>query len=184
MSESSDDHNDAKRLFRQAMANVRPLKSDRVSPFRKRPRPRPTQTLREQQRVMQDMLSDPVDPADLETGEELFFCRDGLQHGLLKRLRRGQFRVERELDLHGKTSLEARHLLAEFLKRCTRDGARVVRVIHGKGLGSHNKIPVLKGKVSYWLRQRDEVLAFCSARPIDGGTGAVYVLLKRQGTSG
>ena len=91
-----------------------------------------------------------------------------MQHGLLKRLRRGQFRVERELDLHGKTSLEARHLLAEFLKRCTRDRVRVVRVIHGKGLGSHNKIPVLKGKVSYWLRQRDEVLAFCSARPMDG----------------
>ncbi len=166
-------------LFRSAMSGVRPLKHDRISPFRAKPAPRPLQTLREHRQVLDDMFSDAIDPAEIETGEELFFARAGLQHGLLRRLRRGHLPVERELDLHGKTSHEARELLTEFLRDCSRSGVRVVRIVHGKGLGSRNKIPVLKGKINYWLRQRDQVLAFCSARPVDGGTGAVYVLLKR-----
>jgi DNA-nicking Smr family endonuclease len=134
----------------------------------------------EQQRIMRDMLSDAFDPAEIETGEELLFSRKGLQHGLIRKLRRGQFTVQAELDLHGLTVAEARQALAEFLADVRAAGARCVRIIHGKGYGSRHKQPVLKNKLNGWLQQRDEVLAFCSARQVDGGTGAVYVLLKRS----
>jgi len=87
--------------------------------------------------------------------------------------------VEAQLDLHGLTAAQARAALATFLRDCRIHGLRCVRIIHGKGRGSHNRQPVLKGKVNHWLRQRDEVLAFCTARPVDGGGGAVYTLLKR-----
>ena len=178
-----DSHNDDddSALFRRAIGDVRPLAHDRVPPWKEKPAPRPRQRELDEAQVVEDMLRDPTDPAELETGEELFFTRTGLQGNLIRRLRRGQMPIEAELDLHGKTSDEARVLLAGFLPACRKRGLRVVRVIHGKGLGSHNKLPVLKGKVNYWLQQRDEVLAFCSARPVDGGTGAVYVLLKKQG---
>ena len=86
--------------------------------------------------------------------------------------------IQDELDLHGLTSIEARALLVEFLNDCRRSGARCVRVIHGKGLRSKNREPILKTKVANWLIQRDEVLAFCQARQADGGGGAVIVLLK------
>jgi DNA-nicking Smr family endonuclease len=126
------------------------------------------------------MMSDPIDESDIVTGEELFFTRTGIQNNVLRKLKRGQFSIEEELDLHGKTSAEAKILVAEFLLYCTQTNLRVVRIIHGKGRGSFNKQPVLKFKVNHWLQQRDEVLAFCSARQVDGGTGAIYVLLKRK----
>jgi len=128
---------------------------------------------------MRDMLSEDYDPAELELGDELLFSRSGLQHGLLRKLRRGQFSIRMQLDLHGMTVAEARLALTQFLLDCRAANARCVRIIHGKGHGSLHKQPVLKGKVNKWLQQRDEVLAFCSARIEDGGTGAVYVLLKR-----
>jgi DNA-nicking Smr family endonuclease len=88
--------------------------------------------------------------------------------------------VAAELDLHGMTSELARSALREFMAECRRRDHRCVRIIHGKGRGSSNRGPVLKGKVNRWLRQRDDVLAFCSARPVDGGTGALYVLLRHS----
>jgi DNA-nicking Smr family endonuclease len=115
----------------------------------------------------------------METGEELFYCRSGLQHNVLRKLRRGHYAVEAELDLHGLRVAEARQALGTFLQNALERGIKTVRIIHGKGNGSLNKQPVLKGKVNHWLRQRAEVLAFCSARPVDGGTGAIYVLLRR-----
>ena len=124
------------------------------------------------------MLSDEYDPAEVETGEELIYARSGLQHRILKKLRRGQFVVSAECDLHGMTVPVARQALAEFLARCRLQHQTCVRIIHGKGHGSVQRIPVLKTKVGKWLQQREEVLAYCSARPMDGGTGAVYVLLK------
>jgi DNA-nicking Smr family endonuclease len=166
-------------LFRRATQRVTPLKHDKTVHPRKRPSPVPRQTHLEQQRVMRDMLSDAFDPTEIETGEELLFSRKGLQHGLIRKLRRGQFTVQAELDLHGLTVDEARQALAEFLVDVRAMGARCVRIIHGKGYGSRHKQPVLKNKLNGWLQQRDEVLAFCSARQVDGGTGAVYVLLKR-----
>ncbi len=169
-------------LFRKAVREVRPLRQDRHTPIRRRPAPIPKQTLREQELVREAMLSDEFDPADIETGEELIYARPGVQHALLRKLRRGQFSVAHELDLHGMTVDLARREVLNFILQCQSGRMRCVRIIHGKGHGSRNKQPVLKLKLNRWLQQIDAVLAFCSARPVDGGTGAVYVLLKK--TSG
>jgi len=165
-------------LFRQAAEGARPLNQDKRAPHRSKRKPVPQQRLRDQQEVVASLLSDEYLP-DVETGEELMFVRPGLQQRVLRRFRRGQYAIEGELDLHGRTAVEARELLATFLREARGRGLRCVRVIHGKGLGSAGKLPVLKVKVNTWLRQKNEVLAYCSARPQDGGTGAVYVLLKR-----
>lgn len=166
-------------LFRKAVKGASPLSQDRITQPKSRPAPKPRFRDADEQEVLKDMLSDPIDPADLETGEELLFARSGLQHNVLRKLRRGQYSVNSELDLHGMIAAEAKVELVAFLNDSRRRGHRCVRIIHGKGNRSLNREPVLKGKVAHWLQQRDEVLAFCSARPIDGGTGAVYVLLKR-----
>ncbi len=168
-------------LFRHAVSKTVPLRNDKVTFMAKKPSPHPRQKEIDEQQVLRDMLSDSPYTAEVEAGEELLFQRSSLQHGLLRKLRRGQFSVGAELDLHGMTVAEARNALTRFLAACRRNDVRCVRMIHGKGLGSRHKLPVLKGKLSHWLQQRDEVLAFCSARPADGGTGAVYVLLKKTG---
>ena len=116
----------------------------------------------------------------MESGEELLFARSGLQRSTFRRLRSGDFALEAELDLHGYTSSEAGIHVIAFLNEAQDHGWRCVRIIHGKGLGSGNRGPVLKGKVNKWLRQWNEVLAFVSTRQIDGGTGAVYVLLSKN----
>lgn len=180
MTDDTDKHPDKDALFREAMAGVRPLRHDGATPYHRRPAPEPAQTRRDQQQVLQDMLDDSISHAEMETGDELVYARPGLQHGLLRKLRRGQFSIEAELDLHGMTTPEAHQGVATFLGSAIDAGKRVVRIIHGKGHGSFNKQPVLKGKVAHWLQRRDEVLAFCSARPVDGGTGAIYVLLRRR----
>ncbi len=113
-----------------------------------------------------------------EAGEELNFLRDGLAGDTLRKLRRGHWKIQGEIDLHGLTVADARPALVEFLNDCLHQGLRCVRVIHGKGLGSKNQIPVLKRKVASWLMQRDEILAFCQARRVEGGGGAAVVLLK------
>lgn len=166
-------------LFRHAVRQVAPLQQDRVVPAARRPSPHPRQKQLDERQVLHDMLSDDPCAVEVETGEELLFQRKSLQHGLLRKLRRGQFSVGAELDLHGMIVVEARDALSRFLAACRASDVRCVRIIHGKGYGSRHKQPVLKGKVNHWLQQRDEVLAFCSARPVDGGTGAVYVLLKK-----
>lgn len=166
-------------LFQRSVGPVRPVHHDRVDPPVRRPPARARFRERDEQQVLQDLLSDNFDPSDIETGEELWFFRPGLQHRTLKRLRRGQHALQAECDLHGLTVVQARQALSLFLQECQAQRLSCVRIIHGKGHGSHQRIPILKSKVSGWLRQRDEVLAFCSARPVDGGTGAVYVLLKK-----
>lgn len=167
-------------LFREATQDARPLQQDKIEPVYPRPAPIPKQSMLENERVLQDMISDHYDPAEIETGEELLFSRTGLQHGLIKKLRRGQFSIRGELDMHGMTVAEAREQLFVFLDECQKKHARCVRIVHGKGNGSPDKIPVLKSNLNRWLRQIDDVLAFCSARQVDGGTGAVYVLLKQR----
>lgn len=166
-------------LFREAMADVRPLPSDKITPKRKKPPARPIQRELDQRQVIKDMMSSDWNAAELETGEELLYVREGLHPNTLRKLRRGKFRIEAELDLHRLTSDQARKETAAFLAKCKASGKRCVRIIHGKGLGSLDKKPVLKGKVDIWLRHHDDVLAYCSARPVDGGTGAVYVLIRR-----
>lgn len=167
-------------LFRGAVGKVRPLRHDRVAQHPPRPKPMPVHTRRDEAQVLRDMLSDEYLYAEVETGDELLYARPGLQHHVLRRLRRGQFSVHAELDLHGLTVLEARTALTTFLHHCQAERMGCVRIIHGKGLSSRHQLPVLKNKVNNWLRQRDEVLAFASARPVDGGTGALYVLIRRR----
>lgn len=170
---------EAAALFREHVGKIRPVRQDRVPPHRSRRKPVPEQSLRDAREVMQCLLSDDFDASEIETGEELLHVRPGLQHGVVRKLRRGLYAIEGELDLHGHTVPEARERLDEFIRVMRASGKRCVRIVHGKGKSSEGKLPVLKGKVNNWLRQKDDVLAFCSAIPRDGGTGAVYVLLKR-----
>lgn len=174
------DKKSAVERFEELIGEVRPVKQDRVVHQRPRPAPRPRFREADEAQVIRDMLSDEYDPADVETGDELLYCQSGIQQRTLKKLRRGQFPLAAECDLHGMTVAEARPHLTDFLLRARRHHQTCVRIIHGKGLGSKQKIPVLKNKVNKWLRQREEVLAFCTARPVDGGAGAVYVLLKAR----
>ena len=166
--------------FRKAIKGVRPLAYDKVEPHRNPPPPRARQRELDDERVLSDMFSDAIDAAELETGEELVYLRSGMQKQVLRKLRKGHYSVGAELDLHGYTVVEARQELSGFLNLTQSAGIRCVRIIHGKGSGSLDKKPILKGKVDYWLRQWNDVLAFTSARPVDGGTGAIYVLLKSR----
>ncbi len=171
---------DGTMLFRRAVADVVPLPPpNRVERTHPRPKPIARQRLRDEQQVLVDALSDPWDwEAALSTGEELVFSRPGVPAAALRKLRRGGWVIQGELDLHGHTGDEARVALAAFLNRCMKDDRRCVRIIHGKGHGSKNRLPVLKNKVRHWLTQREDVLAFCQARTVDGGAGAVIVLLR------
>jgi DNA-nicking Smr family endonuclease len=117
-----------------------------------------------------------ADP-EVGSGEELSFHRPQIQPGVMRRLRRGEYRVQREIDLHGLTATEARQVLREFLADALERQVRCVRIIHGKGLRSGHRGPVLKSTVAAVLRRTGAVLAYSSARQVDGGTGAVYVLL-------
>lgn len=171
---------DESALLREALKGVAPIPDPGKASLRKTPpAPVPVQQIRDDERVLADSLSDGVPlEVGLETGEELVFLRSGLPTPILRKLRRGHWVIQDQLDLHGLRSDEARQLLAEFLSQSLKHGHRCVCVIHGKGLRSENREPVLKRKVGNWLAQRDEVLAFVQARPEDGGGGAVVVLLK------
>ncbi|MEQ1662957.1 MAG: Smr/MutS family protein [Thiobacillus sp.] len=167
-------------LFRRAVADATPLPPhNRAALSKQRPKPLARQRQHDEQQVLVDALSDPWDwDAAVSTGEELFFARPGVPTAAMRKLRRGGWVIRAELDLHGYTGDEARVALAAFLNRCMIEDRRCVRIIHGKGHGSKNRLPVLKNKVRHWLMQREDVLAFCQARTVDGGAGAVLVLLK------
>ncbi len=179
MARNRDISAEDKALFRAHVGKVRPVRTDQAPIKPRPPAPVPLQTLADEQQVMEDLGSLDFDPAEIETGEELLYRGTGLQDRQFRRLRRGQFRIEGELDLHGFTADAARLAVATFLTRARQAGNRCVRIIHGKGRGSRNGRPVLKTRVHFWLRQRRDVLGFSSALPADGGTGAVYVLLKK-----
>lgn len=166
-------------LFHQAMAGVRPLRGPRrVQLCAPRPWPEPRNKDDGELSPMDD-LSDHIAWQDgMEGDEELTFLRNGVARQVLRNLRRGHWPLHAEIDLHGFTSDEARRHLVQFLDDCRNAGLRCVRVIHGKGLCSVNREPVLKFKTANWLMQRADVLAFCQARATDGGGGALVVLLK------
>jgi len=166
-------------LFRATVGNVTPLRGPgRVRHDLAQPHPLPLQTWRDEQAALRESLEGIPPDGEQETGEELSFVRDGLGAHVLRKLRRGHWIIQDELDLHGFNSADARELLVEFLAQCMRKGLRCVRIVHGKGLRSKNRQPVLKSKVATWLMRRDEILAYCQARPTEGGRGAVVVLLK------
>jgi DNA-nicking Smr family endonuclease len=166
--------------FQEAMRDVVPLaRATRVEQRNPRPEPVPTQRMRDERRALDESLRDFAHP-DLgrATGEELVYVRAGVPMQVLKNLRRGHWVVQDEFDLHGLTAAQARAATADFLAECAQRGTRCVRIIHGKGLRSPNREPVLKRKLARWLMLWDEVLAYCEARASDGGSGAVIVLLR------
>lgn len=173
-------NNDEFALFRDAVADVQPSRApDRAMLVKPRPKPIPSQSLRDDREVLKEALSDPLPGADeFETSETSVFVRPGLPRNVVRRLRNGHWSVRCELDLHGHTTDEARTELVEFIHRARQIGERCVRIIHGKGLRSQTGEPVLKQKVRHWLMQKDEILAFVEAAPAQGGSGAVIVLLK------
>lgn len=164
-------------LFLDAIGDVTPVKSDKhaLTPAKK-PKPYPRQKTLE--------ITDKLTRAHTESTLALFsedtlsYAAEGLQKNVLKKMRRGHFGLDAELDLHGLTSAQAKHELIKFLHFCEQDGCRCVRIIHGKGYRSENNLPVLKNDLNIWLRQHQEVQAFCSAAQKDGGAGAVWVLLR------
>lgn len=159
--------------LRRAMRDVRPLKSDAVHrPVPKRPRRR-----RIHEEAYRAVAPLPFDK-EVQPGESLHFCRGGVQERVLRRLRRGLIVQQAGIDLHGLTIQQAWDSLDDFITEGRARGLRCVRVVHGKGYRSGARGPVLKSAVNSWLRHNHDVIAFVSARSIDGGTGAVYVLLR------
>ncbi len=169
---------DDRDLFRRMLGDVKRVHSDKVHHRRNEPEPAARFRRSDEAEVLSDSINGAIDPAELETGEELNYRRPHVRPADFRRLRRGQISVAEEIDLHGLSAEQAHIALAQFLTEAVSRGMRCVRVIHGKGLRSGPTGPVIKSRIGRWLRRRDEVLAFCSARPVDGGTGAIYVLLR------
>lgn len=170
-------------LFRSAAAGVRPLaQSPHAVPpglLPLPPRAIPHQSLRDEQAVLTEAMSDELDLDHLlETDDTLSWRRAGVGSDTLRKLRRGHWTIQSEIDLHGLRRDEAREALGQFLRSALQREWRCVRVIHGKGLSSPLREPVLKHKVRSWLMQRDEVMAYVQARPSDGGAGALVLLLR------
>lgn len=165
------------RLFREAMQDVKPLGDDRRA-FTPRRRAGRARFARADRLVaLDDALHDSAREPSVASSEELSFKRPGVQDRVLRKLRRGEYRTTGELDLHGLTVAQARQALRDFLIEALARRATCVRIIHGKGLRSGQDGPVLKTFVSGVLKRTSAVIAYVSARPADGGTGAVYVLL-------
>lgn len=167
-------------LFREAVGDVTPMTPHGrfLAPNPRLP-PLPLHFYQDERAAMLASMEDPIRwDEDTEFESDASYIRPGMPRLTLRRMRRGDWHTQAELDLHGLTKIEAKHELVEFLHECKRRGARCIRIIHGKGLRSKNREPVLKQHVRHWLMQRDEVLAFVQARPVDGGSGAVIVLLK------
>lgn len=170
-------------LFAHTVGAVQPLKSsaahNRHLPPPSAPEPLPLQRLQDEQRVLHEAMSDEFDVSTLlDVDDQLSFRRPGIGLDVTRKLRGGHWSIQRQLDLHGLRSDEAREALGQFIRLSHRTGVRCVRIVHGKGLGSPGRTPVLKGKVQRWLVQKKEVLAFVQARPLDGGAGALVVLLQ------
>jgi DNA-nicking Smr family endonuclease len=175
--ENMDEHDRA--LFRQAMRGVRRLEVEprhTGGPPRLRPRARFARA--ERHAVLQESLGvgSPLEPVH-ESGDALLYRRPELPEAVFRRLRAGHYRVDGEVDLHGLTAAMAEPVLRDFLAEALQHHARIVRVVHGKGLRSGNRGPVLKLVASRYLQRVAAVLAFASAREVDGGSGAILVLL-------
>ena len=175
----NDDRDDDNLTFREAMRDVRRLRhADKRPPAAPKPPPRARFTRADQKEVLRESLLPAGDEAMLATGDELSFRRPHISEAVLLKLRRGHYSVEAELDLHGMTGAEAKATMREFLTEAVNRRLSCVRIIHGKGRGSGPRGPVLKNVVNQWLQRIDNIQAFGSARQVDGGSGAVYVLLR------
>jgi DNA-nicking Smr family endonuclease len=168
-----------KNLFARAIGKVAPLPVNNNANLPRKPRePVATQLQKDEAKVIQDSLSDEFDVSTLlDTDDALSFRRPGVGTEVTHKLRKGEWAIQREIDLHGLRSDEARLALTTFIREAHKHGIRCVRVVHGKGLGSPGKTPVLKSKVHSWLVQKNQVMAFVQAKPAEGGAGALVVLL-------
>ncbi|TAK62508.1 Smr/MutS family protein [Methylobacter sp.] len=166
-------------LFRQTIGKVNAVKNDKVLlTLGNKSKPYPKlQPLNMEEHLIE---ATEFDNEKLGIEDSLSFLAQGLQHNILKKLRKGQFGLDAEIDLHGLNSNEAKRQLLHFLHDCVQDGCRCVHIVHGKGYRSADNHPVLKNNLNLWLRQHKDIQAFCSAPPKDGGTGAVFVLLRRS----
>jgi len=174
------DINDPAELFRRAVGEVTPVGDDKVTPTPANVKAKPRQFEKDERTVMYDAMHDDRDPDELDSGEHLSWRRDGVQNRVMKKLRNGYYSIQDEVDLHGMTVPQAREILTEFVASVAdQHKSCCVRIIHGKGRKTSTDSPVMKPFVSSWLRQRRFVLAFCSCKPVHGGTGAVYVLLRQ-----
>ena len=169
-----------RRLFLRAIGPVHPLSEvGRLLHTPHPPQPWPRQRCLDEQAVMKEALSDAFDAETLlHTDEHLSYRRSGLGLDVVRKLRQGHWALQGELDLHGLRTDQAREALGHFVRDAHRKGLRCLRIVHGKGLGSPGKTPVLKGRVQSWLVQKQEVMAFVQARPAEGGAGALVVLLQ------
>jgi len=167
-------------LFRRAAGEVTRLRhAPRIALAQEPAAPIAVQHQLDEQRVLHESLSDEFDAATLlDVDDAMSYRRPGVGADVTRKLRRGDWSIQRQIDLHGLRRDDAREALGSFIREAHRHGIRCVRVVHGKGLGSPGKTPVLKGRVHSWLIQKNEVLAFVQARPADGGAGALVVLLK------
>ena len=166
-------------LFRRLMSDARPLSQDAIPPSPSRRTPRARSRRRDERAVLRESLEADVESMKSASGENLSYRSSSVGRRSFRKLTRGGFSVQSQIDLHGLTAAEAKTALAEFIDESVNRGHLCVRIVHGKGLGSGERGPVLKRKVDTWLRQWNAVLAFVSARQVDGGTGAVYVLLRK-----
>ena len=168
-------------LFARAVGATQPLRAHQkhVVPLAPEPpAPIPMQHQLDEQRVLREAMSDEFDVSTLlDADDAMSFRRPGIGTDVTRKLRGGEWSIQREIDLHGLRSDEAREALSQFIRNAYRQGMRCVRVVHGKGLGSPGRQPVLKVKAQRWLIQKSEVLAFVQARPAEGGAGALLVLL-------
>ena len=170
-------------LFSRAVGPVTPLRTPNLAALpAAAPEPLPLQLWLDEERALLESISDDFDVSTLlDTDDQLSYRRAGIGVEITQRLRAGHWSIQRQLDLHGLRVDEAREALGLFSRQAHRIGLRCVRVVHGKGLGSPGKEPVLKGRVQRWLVQKNEVLAFVQARPAEGGAGALVVLLQPSG---
>ena len=168
--------------FRKAVADVEPLRRrKRVELKRPAVAPVPEQRRRDEAAALAESLAGPLSIDDaLDSGEELSYLRDGMPRQTLRKLRRGHWVIQDGVDLHGLNRDQATVAVASFLLQCAARGLRCVRIVHGRGLGSRNREPVLKAKLRKWLPQRQEVLAYSQAPASEGGSGAVLVLLRAK----
>lgn len=166
-------------LFARAAGVVQPLPDKRRAALNPPPAaPHTMQYQRDQQAVLREAISDDFDVSTLlDVDDMLSFRRPGIGTDVTRKLRRGEWSLQGQIDLHGLRREEARERLASFIREAHKQGLRCVRVVHGKGLGSPGKAPVLKSRVHSWLVQKQEVLAFVQAKPAEGGAGALMVLL-------
>lgn len=163
-------------LFRQSVGKVQVVKSDSLL-LRADKKPKPIPKSQQEQTAEKQQEHRDIVSEKLTAEDTLSFIAPGLQKNVLKKLAQGYFAADAQLDLHGLTRSEAKQQLLRFLYLCVKDGCRCVHIIHGKGYRSENNYPILKNHLNVWLRQHNDVQAFCSAHPKDGGAGAVLVLL-------